>query len=83
MTPLSKGIMKLLEMRTFKSSSEAPHCLIIDFGVFTNPSSSATMLNVIYKHLAPKGISKKASLKTIDFANILRSAILLSYNSQP
>ena len=47
-----------------------------DFGFPMNPSSSASIPRVKYRHLADNGISKNASLKTIDFANILRSAIV-------
>ena len=75
MTPLSNTSTNFFAMRMFISSVVEPTCLIIDFGLFTKPSSSANIASVKYKHLAVGGISKNASLVTIVFANILRSAV--------
>lgn len=74
-TPLSNASTNFFEIRMFISSVVEPTCLIIDLGLLQNPSSSANIANVKYKHLAVGGISRKASLVTIVFANILLSAV--------
>ena len=69
------GMLKSMGMSNIRSSSAALHCRITDFGDPTNPSSSATIARVKYRHRADAGISRKASVSTMDFANILFSAI--------
>lgn len=64
-----------MRISSFKSSSPLPIIRMIRLGLLIKPSSSARIAKWKYSICAVAGISRKASLSMMVFANILRSAI--------
>ena len=77
-TPDGNGIKNPISHKICKASGSTPSIRTIFLVLFRNPSSSACIPRWKYSSWTSSGKSKKSSLSVMDFANILRIAILSS-----